>query len=203
MNKFDAFGEDRELLGRDEDYPPAPAVAGETHEWEPDFSDGEPALDDPTCGLCGKTHTPSVAAPVEGNAGLPTVGELMGTLARLGYDENGVCLHCGHDACDCAASTPPPAATVSRDLEGKLRELAKQIATLQHMGIERGLEYRINRIEEHVREAAALGRAEGLSDAIKVGEREWSDPPVIDEVETWMNGAYAVVEALRALREKV
>lgn len=27
MNKFDAFGEDRELLGRDEDYPPAPSVA--------------------------------------------------------------------------------------------------------------------------------------------------------------------------------
>jgi hypothetical protein len=24
------------------------------HEWEPDFSDGEPPLDSKTCGICGR-----------------------------------------------------------------------------------------------------------------------------------------------------
>lgn len=54
----------------------------------------------------------------------PTVEELIRTLARLGYDENGVCLKCGHDRCDCAAPTPLPVDLPAEILE--LRDALRQ-----------------------------------------------------------------------------
>ncbi len=44
------------LFVRDGDVARAEAKQIPPHEWEPDFSEGEPAVGSRVCGLCGKEH---------------------------------------------------------------------------------------------------------------------------------------------------
>lgn len=113
------------------------------------------------------------------------------------------------------ASTPPPAATVKfynaetgyvetensagadmagpSDLEGKLRELADSLMLRSDAGSAKvHLEY--------LREATALGRAEGLGDSLKiVGEFTYLDGQAGELAHLIVKR----IEAIRALKEKV
>jgi hypothetical protein len=68
--------------------------------------------------IFAKTYEPfESGAAQEVSPPSPSAAELLAVLKRLGYDENGVCLDCGHDGCDCGPSGD------TRELKAALKEM--------------------------------------------------------------------------------
>ncbi len=79
---------------------------------------------DPYCPDCGSEFACNCTEASASREPEPSAQELIAILKRLGFDENGVCIDCGHDACDCARPAVP-VGEKGRTLEAAEAKLAE------------------------------------------------------------------------------